>query len=506
MRRKACLIHLLLVLVLLSACTTSRRPGNDAALRDIDAFVTRTLRTLPELPSVGLTIVEDGKVYTRGYGYADLEHRIAAGPDTGYYNGSNTKAYTATVVATLAAEGVLDLDAPITKYLPEVQFAASIDASRLTLRRFLSHMSGIRNEAITFRTAYAGNHTPEELVRILGRSAAAKDEFYYDNLGYVVAGLVIERLTGRKWQDVLDQRLFHPLNMRNTTTSMSVARKRPIAVPYAMNDRGVLARLEYGWKDNSMMHAAGGIVTTPNDLARWLSANLTDGRIGSRQLLPASAFQETRRQQTPVKGGSPLFAHTGYGFGWYQSTWRGTPLLFHGGGFEGWRSFSSFIPERRLAIGVMTNSSLGNAPLEMISAYAYGRLAGLPDVDATYDKRIAEVRARFDRIATNIVAEVNKRAQRAWTLTHPRSAYVGRYEGPTYGTLTIEERGDRLVASIGHLSSELQPYTNPESARVELIPGNGEILQFQFSSGAGADAVKWRDEVMVRSPSAANVQ
>ncbi|MFP5247278.1 MAG: serine hydrolase, partial [Thermoanaerobaculia bacterium] len=454
------------ILLLLTACAASPQSGNDAALRDIDRFVTRTLQTLPEVPSVGLAIVYDGKSYARGYGYADVERRVPADANTGYYNGSNTKAYTAVVVAALAEEGVLDLDAPVTQYLPESHFAPPLDASRLTLRRFLSHTSGISNDGVTFRTAFTGEHTPEQLVRILGMSKPGEDGFRYDNLGYVVASLVIERVTGRKWQDVLDARLFEPLGMRRTTAYMSEARRRPIASPYDMNDAGAMTLVAYGWKSDSMMHAAGGIVTTPNDLAKWLEANLTQGRIGSRQVLPARAYAETHRRQTPAQRDGFIFDGTGYGFGWFQSDLHGEQLLYHGGGYSGWRSIFSLMPEKGIAVGAMTNAGLSHSPLELISAYAYDRLMNVKDVEATYGEKLAQLRERFDTVKRNRIADVEKRAQRPWMLMHPRSAYVGRYEHPAIGTMTIEQRGEQLVATIGPLSSELRPYVDPESARV----------------------------------------
>jgi CubicO group peptidase (beta-lactamase class C family) len=158
--------------------------------------------------------VHDGQTYARGYGYADVAHKVRSDANTGYYNGSNTKAYTAVVCTMLANEGKLDLDVPVTKYLPELHFQPPIDANQLTLRRFLSHTSGIENGAITFRTAFSGEHAPEGLVKILGMSTPGKGGFRYDNLGYVVASLIIERVTGKTWKDVLDQKLFQPLGMR----------------------------------------------------------------------------------------------------------------------------------------------------------------------------------------------------------------------------------------------------------------------------------------------------
>jgi CubicO group peptidase (beta-lactamase class C family) len=489
----------LLVLTLICTCAMAATPITDAEMRDIDRFVMQTLRTLPEIPSIGLAIVRDGKSYARGYGYADVTAKRLADANTGYYNGSNTKAYTALACTLLAQEGVLDLDAPITKYLPELRFQPPLDPAQLTLRRFLSHTSGIENDAITFRTAFSGDHTSEGLVQLLGMSKPGKGGFRYDNLGYVVASLVIERVTGRKWQEVLEQKLFRPLGMRRTTAYMSAARRHPVASPYDMSGTGEMALIAFGWKRDSMMHAAGGIVTTPADLAKWMEVNLTQGRLGTRRVFPAAAFAETQRQQTPAKRDSFIFDGSGYGFGWYQSELHGEPLIYHGGGFEGWRSVFSFLPGKKMAVGAMTNAGLSHSPLELVSAYVYDRLMNVPDVEATYAAKLAQLRTRFDTVKKNQIADTAKRAQRTWRLAHPLDAYAGRYESATYGTLTIEQHAGRLVAAIGSLSGELEPFTEPESARVELIPGTGDVLQFAFAPEAAAPAsVKWGDEVLTR--------
>jgi CubicO group peptidase (beta-lactamase class C family) len=474
---------LLLALVLLSSCA-SAKIGTDAEIRDIDRFVTKTLETLPELPSIGVAVVRDGKRYARAYGYADVARRIPADADTGYYNGSNTKAYTAAVVAMLAQEGKIDLDAPVTKYLPELTFPPPIDASQLTLRRLLSHTSGIENWPIVFRTAFSGEeHTPAELVRILALSTPRKDAgFRYDNLGYVVASLVIERVTGKKWQDVLDEKLFEPLGMSRTTAYMSEARKQKIATPYEMSNAGEMRLIEFGWKLDSMMHAAGGIVTTPNDLTKFLAANLK----------PTAALAETQRKQADAKRDAFIFKSHGYGLGWYQVDLNGEKVLYHGGGFEGWRSVYTVMPEKQVACGALTNAGLTHSPLELVCGYVHARLTNLPDTDAKYSARLAELRTRFDTLKKNVIAEAEKRAKRPWMLTRPLREYAGRYENPAMGTLTIVERDGKLFASIGRLSSVLEPFTEPESARVELIPGSGDVLKFT------PDTVTWDGLTLTR--------
>src|SRR5207237_8966518 len=130
--------------------------------------------------------------------------------------------------AMLAARRQLDLHVPVAEDLPEVTSAAGT----LTLRQFLTHTAPIINEPVVFRTAYTGEHTPPLLVSLLNASTPRKEGFQYDNLGYVVASLVIERVTGKPWQRALDELVFAPLGMRETTAYISEAQRRPMASPY----------------------------------------------------------------------------------------------------------------------------------------------------------------------------------------------------------------------------------------------------------------------------------
>src|SRR5690242_15925470 len=134
--------HAIFLLLLAVGCASYQEHGS--AARDIDRFAAATLREIPDIPSAGVAVVRDGRaVYLKN-------------PDTGYYIGSTTKAYTGLATAILANRGLIDLDAPISKYLPETKLT-------VTLRAFLTHSSGIENNGITYRTAYTGEHTPEQL-------------------------------------------------------------------------------------------------------------------------------------------------------------------------------------------------------------------------------------------------------------------------------------------------------------------------------------------------------
>lgn len=156
------ILALLLVVFSPLACQTSApEAAVNPALRDIEAFTANVVRTIPEIPSVAIAVVHDGKRHTYAAGFADAEKRVAATPQTGYYIGSTTKAFTGLTAAILANRGQIDLDAPLSKYLPEVTFPAPIDASRITLRRLLSHSAPITNHPIVFRTASPATTTPQ---------------------------------------------------------------------------------------------------------------------------------------------------------------------------------------------------------------------------------------------------------------------------------------------------------------------------------------------------------
>jgi CubicO group peptidase (beta-lactamase class C family) len=488
-----------LTLLLLAnvACRTTET--SDAAARDIERFVQQTLRAIPDVPSVGIAIVRDGKpYYAGGFGYADVEKKTAANAQTAYYIGSTTKAYTGLACAILANRGLLDLDAPITKYLPEVKMAAPLDVKKITLRKFLTHTSGIENDAIVFRTAFSGEHNPALLVSLLNSSKPRQEGFHYDNLGYVVASLVIERVTGQPWQKALDELVFTPLGMNHTTAYMSEASRWPLASPYEMNRQGQMELLRFV-KNDQMMHAAGGIVTTPAELERWLEANINEGRIGGRQVIPAEAFREAQRQQVATTIERDRFKGRGYGFGWYQATLDGDDVLFHGGGYEGWRSHVSFMKDKKIGVAVATNSGGFAVPvISLIAGYIYDRFLQKPDAEASNADRLGKLKANIEQQRQRFLADVEKRSKRPWMLQHPNQAYVGTYESPLYGRLRIEQRGDKLVASLAQLNAVVEAFTEPETARVELVPGSGEVLRFTFGNSDIAQSVKWADEVFQR--------
>jgi CubicO group peptidase (beta-lactamase class C family) len=459
-------------------------PGGAGVLADSLAPFVEGLVADGMVPGVAVVVVgRDGPMFVRGFGVADVETRAPVTPQTGFYIASSTKSFTGTLAALLASRGTVDLDAPLSRYLPELRMNAPLSADSVTLRSLLTHTSGVRNPAITFRTAYTGDHDDAMLVRLLGQSEPRPRTYAYDNLGYVVAALAMERATGRDWQDLLRSEVFQPLGMMHTTARVSEAQAGgwTLASPHLTLPEGV-QRIP-NLKTDATMHAAGGMLTTPEDLARWLQAQLNAGRVDGRQVLPETVIRETQRPQAMQTDTFYRYIRTGYGLGWQTADYEGERMIQHFGGFEGWRAHVSFLPERGIGVAVLINDSspMGGAAPDIIATYGYDLLLGRRGVGAKYAAERERMVQNAAAWRQRVLDDRANRARRPPTPDERKPFFVGTYENEMMGTVTVRLNEQReLWASIGNLSARLDPFTRPDALRVEFLPGQGQVVLFHF--------------------------
>ena len=291
-------------------------PPSPAELTDsLDTLI--AARFKPELPGVAALVLKDGKPLLRkGYGMANVELGVPVRPEHVFRIGSTTKLFTATAIMLLADEGKLSLDAPVARYLPD----APPQWSEVSILHLLTHTSGIPNLSMDsgyWRTTARVDHTPEELVapvRNRPLDFAPGSKFAYNNTGYNLLGLVIEKLSGQGYYEFIEARIARPLGLKHTAAGDDMRLIPGLVTGYRQGPKPAWLLA------NSNLYAAGGLVSTVDDLAAFMLA-LQAGKIVS----PDSVKRMNASHVLP--DGKP----TGSGLGAWVRQVNGKRLVGHGG-------------------------------------------------------------------------------------------------------------------------------------------------------------------------------
>jgi CubicO group peptidase (beta-lactamase class C family) len=458
----------------------------------IDSVVT-ALFGLGAAPGMAVVVVRDtAAIYMKGFGYADLEARRPVTPQTVFYVASTTKSFTGLAAAMLDRQGKISLDAPLSRYLPQLALRSPLNADSITIRSLLTHTHGIAHGPVAHRLAYTGEYEGNaHLARLLAEHAPAPAgrAFEYGNIGYNVAAIAIDSALGESWKQWLERLLFTPLGMRSTTAYISRVPRERLAMPYRIEPTG-FARIRYG-KADANMQSAGGLVTTAEDMARWLEVHMNGGRLDGRQLVPADVVAEAHRVLATSQGNRRGLTVLGYGLGWNVTLMGDDTLLTHGGGFAGFTTHMSLMPQRRIGVVVMINDNAPLADLVAMEIYAtlLGRRGIVPDSLDWARQQVAQTRVR-------IGAERARRAARPQTLPLPLTAYAGVYENPAWGRIELSVVNGKLEARAGNAWSAVEVFDNTrQQLRVELT-GGGTVVQMEVEGdraiAAVANGVRYR--------------
>lgn len=487
MSRSTKIVCALLLAITGTARTATAEPETRSAV-DL-ATTVEPLFALGLAPGMAVAVVRGEElIYAAGFGVADIGSGRTVTPDTLFYVASTTKSFTGTAAALLAHRGALDLDAPISRYLPSLRLQEPLSPDAITVRDLLTMTHGIDNEGpVVFRTAFSGVHDRDLLLSLLARHAPAEKAraFDYGNLGYNVFSLMLDGESEGAWKEILRRELFAPLGMNDTVATLDGVDPGRLAWPHGTTPDG-FERLRYT-KAAGNMHAAGGHVSSVLDLARWLEAHLNQGRVDGAQVLPPAVIAETHRQQAEQNRDFGSYHRHGWGLGWDLGTYDGELLVHRFGSYAGFRSHVSFLPERGIGVAVQVNDGmLGSFLPDAVANAIYDRLLEKPGLEAAAADRLEKLSKMATMGRGRLRQELDKRAERQKPLPHPVSAYVGSYENEELGRMEWRLEGDDLVARIGLAESDAEVYdADAEKLRVELA-GGGQVVQFVFEGELAA--------------------
>ncbi len=338
-----------------SACD---RPGpSPAPTRDvIDSLFARFAQ--PGAPGASVLVVRHDSVLLRAsFGLADVEAQVAATPATNYRLASLSKQFTATAIVLLARDGMLALDAPVRDFLP----ALPAYASAVTIRHLLTHTSGLWDyEDFVPDTQVVQVHDADALALLRAHSDrlyfAPGSEWRYSNTGYALLALVVERVSGARFADVLRARIFVPLEMHDTFAHEEGRTTIPRrAWGYTVRN-GAVVRTDQS--STSAVLGDGGVYSSLDDLARW-HASLDRAPLVGDSLWRATSTAFTLTNRTPTE----------YGFGWFVDRLHGRRRLRHHGETRGFTNAVSRFPDDGVTIVVLTNRT-GSEPWDIVDALA----------------------------------------------------------------------------------------------------------------------------------------
>lgn len=429
-----------------------------------------------DVPGAAVGILLDGREDTASFGVTNVDNPVPVDENTVFHLASVTKTFTATALMRLAAEGRVDLDAPVRDYVPELRLADEDAAARITVSNLLNHTAGLDWNLIDTDGRDASVEGFVAMMADLPQIAAPGTRASYSQAGYNLAGRVIEKVTGQSYERAVASLVLEPLGLADTTFDLNEVIVRKFAVGHT-GDEGVL-RPTRPWKQNNGNNPGGGIASTVKDLLRWAQFHLgnDDG------VLPAEALRRMRRQTVELRASS---LGDGFGICWFLRTVGGVETVGHGGSGAGQFAELLLVPERNFAVVSLANGAPGGYLFnQAIVRWALMRYLGVVEEEPEplpYDAaRSAEVVGRYEIDAMNIdIATDGSRLTLSAAIKPEIRAASDDEMPPDYPPATIgflPEATDEYVVVDGGLAGQRGYFTRDESGAVIGVDLAGRLF------------------------------
>ena len=468
-----------------------------ASSAGVDTLVSRFMDDF-DIPGVGIAIIRPGQApFLKGYGVRTLGQTAPIDAHTQFAIASNSKAFTSAALAMMVDADRLAWEDPVIRHLPEFRMYDPAVTQMMTVRDLLLHRSGLPLGAGDLMQFPKGDHTREELLHALPYFRPAtgfRDGYAYDNILYIIAGLVLERVSGVSWDEFVATRLFAPLGMADAVTNPTLVRGLNHAGRHARLGPPVIGmgRLEVVSPDETAVIApAGGINASISDAALWLKVQLAEGALpdGRRLWSKAQSGEMWKPQTITASGPGPTpeapqrSVISGYALGWGVSQYRDRRMLAHAGGLAGQITRTTLLPDE--GIGFVVYSNTGDEdPISGLRYAILDHLIGAPPYDWA-----GATRQKIAKSEAEVLAAVGTGGVKppAGAPSMPLARYVGRYRDPWYGDIVITLIAGALAVDFTRtpvFKSALEPF-GPDSFRTRFPRTAGEdaVVHFAIKDG-----------------------
>jgi CubicO group peptidase (beta-lactamase class C family) len=402
---KKLILLLLLTIILLAGCSAPATPAIAPELQQkLDLLVEQLeqQRQTLHVPGMAIAVVKDDEVIlAHGFGVANVEAKTPVKPETIFAIGSSTKAFTSTLVGMLVDEGKMDWDDPVSKYLPYFQMNVNSDneSAEVTLRDVLSHRTGFTRMGLLF----ASGQIPREEVLLDATRAepyvSFREKFYYSNVMYMSAGVAAGIVEGTDWDTLVKERIFEPLDMDSTTTSVTEAEKDSRLASGYLWDEDLQDYEHKPMRNVDNIGPAGAINSNVLDMAQWLRLQLGRGEYEGHRLISEENLRETWTTQIDIT------ETLGYGMGWMIREWEGQPVIEHGGNVDGFSAQVALLPESDMGFVLLTNASASSLPplaINIVWDTLLGEKPADTGITEDYEPYIGEYIANFGQFKDTV--------------------------------------------------------------------------------------------------------
>jgi CubicO group peptidase (beta-lactamase class C family) len=445
-----------------------------------------------QVPGLAVAVVHDGAtVFAEGFGVREHGTAEPVTAETLFSIGSTTKAFTAAALALLEEEGKIAWDAPVIDYLPHFRVADPYVTRELTVRDLLTHRSGVEATDMLWVAGF----DRDEIVRRLRhaeQSSSLRSRWEYNNSMYVVAGAVIEAVSGQSWERFVTERLLKPLGMETTMMVSTGIEERPnFAAAHAIRE-GEVAVLPYPHIEAA--GPAGSMQSSVMEMARWIAFLLGEGRGVEAALLEPDTVAEFFRPQmlldepaypAATEAAPHFFA---YGLAWFLQDYQGRKVVMHTGSIWGMSALVGLLPEEEVGVVILAN--LDHAEVRHALMYTvFDRFLGKPTKDWS-----ADLRELYQRPPEAAGQGGGDDRPGGGSPALPLDGYAGRYQHPLYGdllltledaTLTLQwDTPQQRIADLEHQHHDVF-FAAFRDRRFGRLP-----LQFRLGPGGEVEALE----------------
>ncbi|GAB3493624.1 serine hydrolase [Spirosoma knui] len=472
-----------------------------------DAYVQQAVNDW-KVPGLTVTIVKDGNVLLKkGYGVRELGKPEAVDTQTLFALASTTKAMTAACLGMLVDEGKLSWDDLVLNYLPDFQLYDPAVTRELRVRDLLIHNTGVGNADFLWASMQISSDEILRRMRMIRPTYSFRSSFIYQNIMYLAAGKIIEKVSGMPWDKFVRVRIFEPLGMRRTQALFRDVTDGNRAKPHIdINDtiRVVKSLTEEGLVD--AVGPAGSVWSCPDDLTAWMQCMLDSGRYNGKRLLKPATWAELFKPQTVVTDAQfyPTQQLTKptwktYGLGWFQHDYRGHRVNFHTGSLTGMIAIHGQLPDQKLAVYVQSN--LDHAELRhalMYRAFDEFALGVNHDWSAEFRQLYGGLKQQAklaDRKADSTRVENTRPAL-------PLTAYVGTYTDPLYGKADVTLKGGKLQLSFNKVISGRLDHWHFDTFRLvyDQFWNGTDQLSFTLNAQGRVGTLLWAGAELTKVP------